>query len=162
MTEKRLKVDFGCGYNPLRGYKKCDITTSPTLDYQYDGGDYIIELQSQSVDKFNLRNVIHHLPDIRRTIQCLKRYIKTGGKVIISDCDADHFAANVFLDKVWYRFVNQNADIFISPQWRDYFTIMREEGFVCCHQSNDGLKDISVWTLKSRKEVSNGSNQIGS
>jgi SAM-dependent methyltransferase len=137
----------------MRGYKKCDITTSHALDYQYDGNDCIIGLQPHSVDTFNVRNVIHHLPDIRRTVKCLKRYIKTDGKVVIADCDVAHFTANVFLDKVWYRFVNQDEEIFISPEWRDYFTIMREEGFLCLHKSNDGLKDISVWTLKSRKEV---------
>ena len=148
MTETRLKVDFGCGYNPLPGYKKCDVTTSPTLDYQYDGQDSIIGLEPHSVDVFNVRNVIHHLPDIRRTVRCLRRYTKQGGKVIITDCDAAHFAANVFLDRLWYRFVNNEQKIFISADWRDYLTIMREEGFVCCHQSNDGLKDKTVWTLK--------------
>lgn len=146
MTEKRLNVDFGCGYNPLQGYKKCDITTSPSLDYQYDGKDCIIGLKPKSVDTFNVSNVIHHIPDIRTTIRCLKRYIKTGGKIVISDCDATHFKANLFLDNLWYRFINQDKSIFISKEWRDYFIIMREEGFVCLHHYNNGLKDISIWT----------------
>jgi SAM-dependent methyltransferase len=157
-----LKVDFGCGYNPLPGYKKCDVATSPALDCQYDGLDGIIGLELHSVDTFNVRNVIHHLPDIRRTVRCLRRYMKMNGKVVIADCDKAHFAANVFLDRLWYRFVNNEQNIYISPRWRDYFTIMREEVFVCCHQSNDGLKDVSVWILKDRKEVNNGSNQTGS
>ena len=31
-----LKIDFGSGYNPRKGYKTCDITYSPFLDYVYD------------------------------------------------------------------------------------------------------------------------------
>jgi SAM-dependent methyltransferase len=160
VTKKRLNVDFGCGYNPKQGYKKCDITTSPALDYQYDGKDCIIGLKKKSVDTFNVSNVIHHLPDIRTTIRCLKRYIKTGGKIVISDCDSVHFKANLFLDNLWYRFVNQNKNIFISKEFRDYFIIMREEGFVCLHHHNDGLKDISIWTKKKEKGgIKNGSYQ---
>ena len=55
---------------------------------------------------------------------------------------------NIGILRLWYRFVNNEQKIFISDAWRDYLTIMREEGFVCCHQSNDGLKDKTVWTLK--------------
>ena len=30
-----LKIDFGSGYNPKKGYKSCDITNLPNLDYVY-------------------------------------------------------------------------------------------------------------------------------
>lgn len=28
-----LKIDFGSGYNPYPGYKTCDITQGPYLDF---------------------------------------------------------------------------------------------------------------------------------
>ena len=31
-----LKIDFGSGYSPRKGYSTCDITYSPFLDYVYD------------------------------------------------------------------------------------------------------------------------------
>ena len=131
---------------------KCDVTTDPSLDYQYDGFDVIVGLREKSVDEFHVRNVIHHMPDIKRTIRCLKRYLKIKGKIVIIDCDDKHFKTNVCLDNVWYRFINKNNKIFISQVWRDYFAIMRDEGFVCQTKTNDGFKDMSTWILL-RKEV---------
>lgn len=63
----KLCIDFGSGYNPKAGYKTCDITTFPQLDFQYDGKDEIVGLREKSVDVFYLRNVVHHIPDLQRT-----------------------------------------------------------------------------------------------
>lgn len=124
------------------------LPTRPKADIS--GKDWIL------FDKEQFRNMVfqaYYYPNTSLTINNVtvaNRDVKIAicGKVIITDCDAPHFAANVFLDRLWYRFVNNEQKIFISASWRDYLTIMREEGFVCCHQSNDGLKDKTVWTLK--------------
>lgn len=126
---RKLCIDFGCGYNPKWGYKTCDITTSPMLDYQYDGKNDIIGLEENSVDVFYLRNVVHHIPDLQRTFATLKKYLKHNGKLIIIDCRAKHFDANVVLDKVWYRFVGHDNDIYIAESYRDYTGILLGLGF---------------------------------
>lgn len=77
----KLCIDFGSGYNPKTGYKTCDITTFPQLDFQYDGKDEIVGLREKSVDVFYLRNVVHHIPDLQRTFTTLKKYLKVGGKL---------------------------------------------------------------------------------
>lgn len=82
----KLCIDFGSGYNPKAGYKTCDITTFPQLDFQYDGKDEIVGLREKSVDVFYLRNVVHHIPDLQRTFTTLKKYLKVGGKLVIIDC----------------------------------------------------------------------------
>ena len=78
-----LKIDFGSGYNPNKEYKTCDITGSPILNYLYDKKDTILNLKEKSVDEFYLRNVVHHIPDLKRTFKCLKKYLKNGGKIKI-------------------------------------------------------------------------------
>lgn len=81
----KLCIDFGSGYNPKTGYKTCDITTFPQLDFQYDGKDEIVGLREKSVDVFYLRNVVHHIPNLQRTFITLKKYLKVGGKLVIID-----------------------------------------------------------------------------
>lgn len=68
----KLCIDFGSGYNPKTGYKTCDVTTLPQLDFLYDGKDEIVGLREKSVDVFYLRNVVHHIPDLQRTFTTLK------------------------------------------------------------------------------------------
>ena len=63
-----LKIDFGSGYNPKKGFKTCDITFSPYLDYVYDKeNNIILDLNKNSVDEFYLStpNIIG--PKIVRT-----------------------------------------------------------------------------------------------
>ena len=46
-----LKIDFGSGYNPYPGYKTCDITQGPYLDYVYNTEtNEIIGLQEGSTE----------------------------------------------------------------------------------------------------------------
>ena len=67
-STQSLFIDYGSGYNPKKGYKTCDFTTNPCLDYNVI--DYKIynkdgELPHKSVSIFRLRNVIHHIPPFR-------------------------------------------------------------------------------------------------
>lgn len=126
---RRLCIDFGCGYNPKIGYKTCDVTTNPMLDYQYDGKNDIIGLKENSVDVFYMRNVIHHILNLRSTFQTIKKYLKHNGKLIIIDCNKKCFDANVILDRIWYRYVGNNNNIFIAETYRDYMSILAELGF---------------------------------
>ena len=48
---KKLCIDFGSGYNPKFGYKTCDVTTLPQLDFQYDGKDKIVGVSAQTVEQ---------------------------------------------------------------------------------------------------------------
>lgn len=125
----KLCIDFGSGYNPKAGYKTCDITTFPQLDFQYDGKDEIVGLREKSVDVFYLRNVVHHIPDLQRTFTTLKKYLKVGWKLVVIDCNKGHYKTNVFLDNLWYRFVGNNNEIFISKQYRDYINVLIKLGF---------------------------------
>lgn len=126
---RKLFIDFGCGYNPKKGYKTCDVTTNPMLDYQYDGKDYIIGLEENSVDVFYMRNVVHHVPNLLRTFNAIKKYLKRSGRLIIIECNEKYFDANVILDKIWYRYVGNDNNIFIAETYRDYMNILAELGF---------------------------------
>ena len=95
-----------------------------------------------------MRNVIHHLPDIRKTIQDLKRYLAKDGIIEIIDVRKECYKSNVFLDCLWYRFVIPRKDIFISTEYRDYFSIMEQVGFIRKSSTIRGEKEYTEWTLK--------------
>lgn len=142
---KKLCIDFGSGYNPRKNFKTCDITTNPRLDYQYDGGEVIIGLHENSVDIFYLRNVVHHIQNLYKTFNTIKKYLKPEGKLIIIDCNEKSFEANVFLDRIWYRYIGNNKDIYISESYRDYTTILINLGFNRKHYKQFKEKEISIY-----------------
>lgn len=141
-----LKIDFGSGYNPNKGYKLCDITYSPVLDYVYDqDNNVIIGAEENTVDEFYLRNVVHHLPDIAKTFTCLKKYLKVGGRIKIIDVRKEYFKQNLFLDRLWYRFVIPRPEVWYSTTYRDYFTILKELGFKLISYEYKEEKEMSEW-----------------
>lgn len=139
----KLYIDFGSGYNPKKGYKTCDVVTNPMLDYWYDGQDTIVGLKEASVDIFYLRNVIHHIPDLYKTLSVIKKYLKHKGKLIIIDCNKEHFNTNVILDKIWYRYVRNDNRIFISESYRDYMDVIIELGFKPLYYKQIKEKEIT-------------------
>lgn len=141
----KLCIDFGSGYNQKAGYKTCDVTGFPQLDFWYDGKDEIVGLREKSVDVFYLRNVVHHIPDLQRTFTTLKKYLKVGGKLIIIDCNKDHYKINVFLDNLWYRFVGNNNEIFISKSYRDYINVLIKLGFKQLYYKSFKEKEITEY-----------------
>lgn len=139
----KLYIDFGSGYNPKKGYKTCDVVTNPMLDYWYDGHNTIVGLKEASVDIFYLRNVIHHIPNLYKTLSVIKKYLKHKGKLIIIDCNKEHFNTNVILDKIWYRYVRNDNQIFISESYRDYMDVLIELGFKPLYYKQIKEKEIT-------------------
>lgn len=115
------------------------------MDFQYDGKDEIVGLREKSVDVFYLRNVVHHIPDLQRTFTTLKKYLKVGGKLVVIDCNKDHYKTNVFLDNLWYRFVGNNNEIFISKQYRDYINVLIKLGFKQLYYKSFKEKEITKY-----------------
>lgn len=141
----KLCIDFGSGYNPKEGYKTCDVVTNPMLDYWYDGQNTIVGLEEASVDVFYLRNVIHHIPDLHKTLSVIKKYLKRKGRLVIIDCNKEHFRSNVILDKIWYRYVRNDSNIFISESYRDYMNVLIELGFKLLYYKQVKEKEITSY-----------------
>ena len=99
-----LCIDFGSGYNPSEGFRTCDFVPNPKLDYFYHDG--IIEGLNEPVSRFRIRNVIHHLPDIRKTIQDLKRNIRI-------EIEKLSFLLQIYFScKYGFSFVNNKMKMF--------------------------------------------------
>ena len=141
----KLCIDLGSGYNPKKGYKTCDVVTNPMLDYWYDGQNTIVGLEEDSVDVFYLRNVIHHVPDLHKTLSVIKKYLKRKGRLVIIDCNKEHFHSNVILDKIWYRYVRNDSNIFISESYRDYMNVLIELGFKLLYYKQVKEKEITSY-----------------
>ena len=144
--EKKLKIDFGSGYSPKVGYKTCDITYAPNLDFVYDREkNQIIDCQENSVETFHLRNVIHHLPNLKETFQCLKKYLKKGGTIEIIDARKEYYLQNVILDILWYRYVTPRYDIWFSREYRNYAIILKQLNFKRVAYTIENEKEVSIW-----------------
>ncbi len=141
-----LKIDFGCGYKHKEGYKTCDITNLPNLDYYYDEeNDKILYLGESSVDEFYLRNVVHHIKDITKTFHCLDKYLKKGAIITIIDVRKEFYKENYYLDNLWYRIIIPREEIWFSSTYRDYFKILEEMNYQKVSYSIEEEKEVSIW-----------------
>lgn len=127
-----LKIDFGSGYNPKKGFKTCDFTMSPFLDYitkNYKIYDKSGEIKEKSVNVFRCRNVLHHIKNIELLIKNFNKYLKKNGKLIIIDCRKEYYYANWCMDNLWYRYVIPRPEVWISNKYRNYKDICLKNGF---------------------------------
>lgn len=144
-----LKIDFGSGYNPKIGYKTCDVTYAPFLDYVYDEEkNQILYCEKGSVDEFYLRNVVHHVKDLTRLFECLKYYLTENGIITIIDARKEYFLQNVILDIIWYRYVIPRYDVWFSKSYRDYIEVLTKLGFVKIDYHICEEKEVSIWLKK--------------
>lgn len=144
MSKNLLKIDFGSGYNPKNGYKTCDITNAPFLDFMYDGNK-IIGCKENSVDEFYLRNVVHHIENLEDVFSMLHHYLKKNGIIKIIDVRKECYKQNVILDIIWYRYVMPRREIWFSFVYRDYFEILKNTGFKLVKQYIENEKEVSMW-----------------
>lgn len=147
-----LKIDFGSGYNPKKGYKTCDMTLSPYLDFISKDNkiyDKKGEIQKNSVDVIHCRNTLHHVKDLESLIKNFYTYLKPNGRLEVIDCRKEYFKGNVFLDKVWYRYINKNENIYISETYNDYKKMCESVGFKKVIERYKEEKEITIF-LKRR------------
>ncbi len=144
--ETYLKIDFGSGYNPLSGFSSCDFTENPMLDFQVKNykifKDSVKEIDDASVDEFYARNVIHHIKDLTRLFKMFYKYLKPCGRLTVIDCREKFFKQNVFLDRLWYRYVIPREEIWFSENYRDYIEIAKENGFSIDEYIKENEKEI--------------------
>ena len=145
-----LNIDFGSGYNPYSKYKTCDMIYSPRLDYYYDRRNNIIyNLEHNTVDKFRLRNVLHHVEDISKLCTMLNNYLKPNGSINgsikVIEPKEEFYTKNIILDIIWYRYVQKFYHIKIYPNYRDYISCIERAGFQLISKKCSEVYDISLF-----------------
>jgi len=115
-----MKLDYGSGYNPKKGFKTSDFTGSPMLDFHIS--DLRVNCDAAAFDEVNCRNVIHHIESekLPRLFDEFTRILKPSGKLTISDPAEDFFIQNKCLDVLWYRFVIPRPEIYIGNKFVDF------------------------------------------
>lgn len=142
-----LNIDFGSGYNPKEGYKTCDNTFSPMLDYCYDEkNNKILGLEPHSVDNFHIRNVLHHIKDIPRLIDCLSYYLSPTGQITVIDCRQEYFEQNLILDILWYRYIIPRYEVKFNLKYIDYASIFKAKGYQVIFHKYEQEKEIYIFT----------------
>lgn len=140
-----LRIDFGSGYNPKDGYKTCDITFAPNLDYVYDkDANVIINLEKASVDEFYAKNVLHH-SNIERLVSCFYQYLKHKGIVTIIEPQVIYYEQNRCLDIFWYRYIYLRYEISIPPKKREDYTLCFKKYFKVKQHCTFDVYDIYVF-----------------
>jgi ubiquinone/menaquinone biosynthesis C-methylase UbiE len=137
------KLDFGSGYNPVDGFKTCDI--NGYVDYYFDPILYKIKTD----DKFNYircRNVFHHIRDLKKLSKEFYRVLKDNGKLEIIEARKEYYNENYYLDYFWYRYVIPRYEVWFSNEYRDcreYFNIFTLEDYKV-----EGEKEIFIYKKK--------------
>lgn len=143
MSSMACRLDFGSGYDALKNWKSCDITSNPMLDYYYLNGR--ITCNDETFDYIRCRNVIHHVPNFLELSVEFYRSLKLGGKLIIIDCNKENYRKNTILDTVWYRYIfDRGSDIEIFPKYRDYFRVF-SDSFELISRKSYNEKEVSLW-----------------
>ena len=144
-----MLLDFGSGYRPREGFHTCDVS-GWAIDYRFDTGYYIIEgLKANSVLLLHCRNVLHHIPKLEYLAQEFHRVLMPGGLLQIIDCAREHYPANVFLDRLWYRGVIPRPDVWYSEYYRDY-GIVFSELFTLVNYHRQGEKEFYLFRKGTR------------
>lgn len=149
---KEIKIDFGSGYNPRKGFMTCDFVPSPNLDFLFTGDD-IINQYGESIENINIiyiRNVLHHIEELDNVLNLLYNKLSYDGIIIIEEARKEYYAQNYTLDCLWYRYVLPRDDIWFSEIYRDYKSILETLGLVNIKWNVNKEKEMSIW-LK-RKE----------
>lgn len=116
-----VKLDYGSGSKPYQDYSTSDIVGTSNYDY-FIQNYKISELSDGSCESIHCRNVIHHIPetDLHILFSEFKRLLKEDGTLIISEPRKEFHEQNLFLDKLWYRFLTVNHDIMLPIIYVDY------------------------------------------
>lgn len=120
-----LKLDFGSGHNPRKGFKTCDITQAPYLDYAFDPETYKVTCEDHVFDEIIIRNVLHHIKDLESLFKEMKRILTNNGKLIIVEPRKEFYQQNLNLDILWYRYIIPRYEIWYSRFYRDCIEIAK-------------------------------------
>ena len=62
-----------------------------------------------------------------------------------SDVRKECYGANLFLDNLWYRGIIPREEIWFSPNYRDYFQILKEMNYSNIEYKLEEEKEVSIW-----------------
>lgn len=142
-----MKLDFGSGYNPKEGFKTCDVTMSPFLDYSFDTSEYKVSCPDSSFEEINVRNVLHHVKDLKKLFQEFKRILTPNGILVITEPRLQFYKQNIILDTIWYRYVIPRYEVWFSPEYRNY-TELLPEFFQLVDVRYENEKEIVTCSMK--------------
>jgi len=140
-------VDVGSGYNPKSGYLTCD--SSSYCDF------HSIEEIPNNVDRFHIRNVLHHIKDLDNFVDKIKTKSYKNTIIEVIDCVEDHYKSNIFLDKLYYRYIFNRSDIFIQETYRDLEQYFIKNGFILKNKHIKNEKLILKFKLCQKKSKNN-------
>lgn len=125
-----MKINFGCGGNPIPGYVNVDMY-SDKADVNHDLNVFPYPFEDNSVDFVIMTDVFEHLDDPRKVVKEIRRILKPGS---VFKFYLPHFtysgAFNPFHKTFWsYNCVCYNSDSSDSQlieMWEGYSLIYKK------------------------------------
>lgn len=143
-----MKLDYGSGHNPRKGYKTSDITGAPFLDYTINPYTYRVNCPNNTFDEILVRNVFHHITQPNNLLKELKRILTRDGKVVIVEPTEEAYPANVALDKLWYRYIIPRPEIYICEQYRDITKVVHKFFHIAAVKYYDEKQTVVLRSIK--------------
>ncbi len=115
MTERKRKLNLGCGVDVRRGWINLDRVSLPGVDVVHDLDEFPYPFPNDHFDVIYASHVLEHVSDLVGTLKELHRILCDGGLLIIR---VPHFT---------------NKDAFADPTHKHFFTIHTLRYFVRNH-----------------------------
>jgi len=138
-----MKLDYGSGYNPVKGFKSSDFVSG---NYDYFIKDCRVDCEDETFTAIHCKNVVHHIPDLDKLFREFNRILKPKGKVLVCDCRKEAYFVNRVYDTIWYRFVNKRYDIKTYGH-RDFAAIGRKY-LRCVGTGKDGIREFALFVKR--------------
>lgn len=102
------------------------VKINPRKDVTFKNTDYLKKIKDNTFDLITCFHVLHHIPNIEETVKELKRIIKPGGTILISehDCHDDEFAKLLDIEhEIFDIVINKSVtyDEFIKMYYGKYW-----------------------------------------
>lgn len=134
-----MKLDFGSGFAPIKGWATLDSGANCTFNS-------INEIPDNTITKIRFRNVLHHIQDLDLLFSEITPKLRSNAKIIVIECREEYYRANLILDLLWYRFIQNRTDIHIAPRYRDYRKTLKNLGFTLQQQTVEDEKEVVIFS----------------
>ena len=102
-----MKLNLGCGRNPIDGWVNCDIMDGPGVDRVFDLEKPPYPFETDSADNFHMSHVLEHIRGDLNMMEELHRIAKPGAEIALRCPYGSHDSA--FEDPTHVKILFENS-----------------------------------------------------
>lgn len=150
-----MKLNLGCGLNPLNGWVNVDKIRLPGVDVVHDSNKFPYPFDDNTAEYILMKSVLEHLDDVIKVMEEIHRILKPNGKVEIIVPYYKH--RNAFTDPTHKHFFTERSmDYFFRNSCAfDFYTKVK---FKCMKFEKYRGQGFPFWHLKKYFGINIGQN----